>query len=214
MVGIHVASFNTKELTRRCVDSILERTRGAYELTVGDSASADGSLELLQSYERSGRIRLQVESEQRPHSWWLDRWTRESPHEFAVFVDSDVVVRGAGWLGRLVQTAERTGAAIVAGELCREWRDFVEPVGGVTVRLAERPAPWMLLVRPDRIRELDRSFAWTKRETDAVPEGVIAYDIGAWLFEAAKERGLRWQTMSPWYRRRSYAHLHGGSWRR
>jgi len=214
VVGIYVASYNTRDLTRRCIDSILARTAGPFELTVGDSASADGSLEMLREYERLGRIRLQVETEQRLHSWWLDRWTQESPFEYAVFVDSDLVVRRRTWLRRLVAAAERSDAAMVAGEFCREWPNFVEPVAGKTVRLAERPAPWLLLIRPERIRRLGYSFAWTKTETDAVPEGLIAYDVGAWLFKAAKERGVRWSVMSPWYRRLAYAHLHGSSWRR
>ena len=212
-VDVYVASYNTRELTRRCIDSILAKTSLPFRLTVGDSASADGSLELLTEYERRGQLRLEVEHDQRDHAHWLDRWTTECDADYAVFVDSDVAIRRRGWLQPLVARAKHSGAAIVAAELCREGRNFVEPVGHKTVRLAERPAPWLMLVRPAPLAELRTSFVFRAVESADVHEGLIAYDVGAWLYTQAVAAGLVVEIMPRWYRL-SYTHAHGGSWRR
>ncbi len=169
---------------------------------------------MLRSYQRQGQIRLQEERERRTHAWWLDRWIAESDSTYCVFIDSDVVVHSARWLPRLLARAERTGAAIVAGEFCSEVRNFVEPVGLRRVRLAGRPAPWLMLVRPEPLRRLECSFAWAKQEPAAVPEGIVAYDVGALLFKRARESGLRFAVMPWWYPRWTYTHVAGGSWRR
>ncbi|HVS85133.1 MAG TPA: glycosyltransferase family 2 protein, partial [Gaiellaceae bacterium] len=216
VVGIYVASYNTCAITRRCVESVLAHTRGDFELTVGDSSSRDGSVEMLREFEQRGALRLQVEAEPRMHAWWLDRWVTECPHPYAAFVDSDVVILRDGWLERLVRAADRRGAAIVAGELRGELKDYVGPAeyGSVTVRTAARPGPWLMLVRPEAIRRLGCSYAYENEHTDAVPEGVVAYDVGARVYQRALAAGLPVRIMPPWYRLRFYRHLRGGSWRR
>ena len=46
-VSILIVSYNTKDLTRRCIQSIFEQTEADYELIIWDNASTDGSAEAL-----------------------------------------------------------------------------------------------------------------------------------------------------------------------
>lgn len=55
-VSVIIVNYNTKELTKNCIDSIFAHTIGiSYEVIVVDNASSDGSIGL---FERDGRIQL------------------------------------------------------------------------------------------------------------------------------------------------------------
>lgn len=56
MPNVVVVTYNRKELTQICIDSILEKTRGRFTLTVVDNGSQDGTIELLQQYEQKNYI--------------------------------------------------------------------------------------------------------------------------------------------------------------
>lgn len=211
-VAVFVASFNTREATELCIRSMRRYADYPFELTVGDSGSADGSLELLEEFEERGWLRLERSPGPRRHAQWLDGWLGSCRADLAVFVDSDVEFLRPGWLRTLVEHAERRGAALVCAEFLAESRDFIEPVGGQRVRLAGRPAPWLLLLEPGRLRPLGVGFDFhADREAD-VPEGTIAYDVGARLFAELPARGLPWAVMPRRYRR-FYRHYRGLSWR-
>lgn len=206
-VGIYVASFNTREFTERCVRSILDHTAQQHVLTVGDSASSDGSREMLQRYADRGDLQLQVEQTAREHAWWLDKWLRECRHEYAVFLDSDIQIRRDGWLTRMMK---RVGeASIVCAEFGREGRGVVEPVKGRRVRTAERPAVHLILIRPADLRTF--SFRPFHIEAAWVEESAIVFDVGAALWHGAVALGLKWQLM-PWWFRFWYRHYGGASW--
>ncbi len=210
-VRVYIASYNTAGGTELAVRSARRFAGYPFELVVGDSGSTDGSAELLSGLERSGLIRLERSDGRRQHWEWLDAWLADCELDFAVFLDSDVELLRRGWLRKLVTTALHEDAALLAGEAVPEGRDFIEPVGGKRVRLASRPSPWVLLANPVRLRPVETSFAFASEETAAVPEGLIAYDVGAALQRAAEAAGLRCLTMPPSYRR-SYRHYGGLSW--
>lgn len=210
-VRVHVASYNTVSSTELTIRSARRLAGYPFELVVGDSASTDGSTEMLANLERAGLIRLQQAPERRLHWEWLDGWLADCHADYAVFLDSDVELLRRGWLRELVTTALAEDAALLGGEAIPEGRDFVEPVGGKRVRLASRPSPWLLLANPLRLRPLATSFAFASEETTAVPEGLVAYDVGAALARMAAAAGLRSLTMPPGYRR-FYRHYGGLSW--
>ncbi len=80
--------YNGERYLREAVDSILEQTFGDFELLVVDDGSADGTLEILRSYNRSsGSIIIENEHNMGvPKSMnkalglargeYLPRWTR------------------------------------------------------------------------------------------------------------------------------------------
>jgi len=209
-VTVHVASYNTLVATELCIRSLRARAGYPLHLVVGDSGSRDGSVEMLRRLEAKGWLSLDVAPAQRQHAEWLDLWLATCPTDYAVFVDSDVEFRRRGWLARLVDQAKAEGAALVAAEMVPETANYVEPVGGKTVRLAARPSPWLIAVDVRQVRPLAVSFAF-RAEPAAVPEGLIAYDVGGILFRSVAELGLRHRVMPPDYQR-WFRHYGGLSW--
>ena len=205
---VHVASLNTAAATELCIRSLRATAGRAFTLTVGDSGSTDGSVEMLRGLEALGWLTLEVAPGGRLHTEWLDHWVRECRTDYALFVDSDVEFRRTGWLAELVDTAESRHTALVAAEILGEVECYVEPVGHTTVRLASRPAPWLLLVDPAVVAGLGVSFAFhAEQELD----GTVAYDTAGWLFRELAGRGLRWAAMPPEFAS-AYHHYGGLSW--
>jgi hypothetical protein len=165
---------------------------------------------MLADLAQRGWVDVQQEDHAVAHAAWLDRWRAECTEDYAVFVHSDIETL-APWLGALVGAAEETGAAFACGELIGERPNYIEPTNGNTVRLAERPTCWMLLVDVAQARAVPTSFAFAAEETDAVPEGVIAYDTGGRLLADAREAGLGVVAMDRAFRR-CYRHYGGLSW--
>lgn len=53
-LSIIIVNFNTKEITRECIESIIEKTSGLnYEIIVIDNASSDGSVQTLKDLTKS-----------------------------------------------------------------------------------------------------------------------------------------------------------------
>ena len=50
-LSIVIVSYNTKDLTKVCLDSVIKHTKGLdYEILAADNASSDGSAEMLEEY--------------------------------------------------------------------------------------------------------------------------------------------------------------------
>jgi len=210
-VHVYVASYNTAASTELCIRSMHGLAGYPFSLTVGDSASTDGSLEMLGRMQHEGWLAMDSSTERRVHADWLDSWITTCQERFAAFVDSDVEFKQAGWLRDLVDTALDEDAAMVFAELVPESRNFVEPVGRRTVRVAPRPAPWLALYDVHKVRSLAMSFSFTKDEEADVPEGIIVYDVGADVYRAVIAAGLRAYEMPRAYGRK-YHHYGGLSW--
>ena len=210
-IAVYVASINTARSTELCIRSMRRWAGYPFSLTVGDGGSNDGSLEMLRTFESRGWLRLEVVPGGRSHAEWLDHWRAGCDAELAVFCDSDVEFRKAGWLRDLVAAASMRQAALVCAEMLPEARDFIEPVGGRRVRGAAQPAPWLLMIDPKQTSTVAVGFGFQKEETDRVPEGMIVYDVGSVFFRRITAAGLPWVVMPPSYRRK-FHHYGGLSW--
>ena len=211
-VRVHVACVDADLVALElCIRSMRRLARYPFELTVGYAGVTESSIALLESFQARGWLQLEIEPNGRSHPEWLDRWLAQCTADFAAFVDADVEFLQDGWLSDLVSAASDSGAALVAGEWCREGRNFIEPVGGKTVRLAGRPAAWLLLLDVRRGQQMDASFAFHADETASVPEGLIAYDVGARFYRELSESGGRVIVMPRRYRRK-YRHYGNLSW--
>jgi hypothetical protein len=136
----------------------------------------------------------------------------KGPAEYLLFADSDIVFLRDGGLVEMVRRLESTSAAMVAGEFLPEVENFVEPVAGETIRLAARLSPWLLLVSPPKLRALDESFAFQKREQPDIPEGLVGFDVGPAVYAGAQSAGMPCLAMPPAFRM-TYRHVSGASWR-
>jgi hypothetical protein len=148
----------------------------------------------------------------RSHTEWLDHWLATCSEDLAVFVDSDVEFLRAGWLDDLVRTAREHSAVLVCGEMLPEQLNFIEPVSDHALRPAARPAAWLLLFDVARLRSTGCSFAFSSSASDAVDEGLIAYDVGAVLFRELSARNETITIMPSSFRRKYYP-LRRMSWR-
>ncbi len=166
---------------------------------------------MLTGFEQRRWLTLQLATNRRQHAEWLDLWLRQCQADYAVFVDSDVEFRQDDWLRDLTALAQRSGAALVGAEMIPEFPFYVEPVGLKTVRLAARPAPWLLLLDVAQVAQIQVGFSFRAEETDRVPEGLVAYDVGGYFFRQLQTRALRWEIMPDQYRRK-YRHYGGLSW--
>jgi glycosyltransferase involved in cell wall biosynthesis len=132
---------------------------------------------------RSGLLeKIELAPKGRSHSDWLDYWTSSCESDYAVFLDSDVEILNEFWLERLVLVAEAEGCALVTSEILNQsataYRDFT----GVTRRLYPRPAPWMVLIRPDVCRTMGSWKFFILNDT-TIKEGAWAYDSGSLIYQ-------------------------------
>jgi hypothetical protein len=210
-VRVHVASLNTRAATELCVRS-MRRTAGApFVLTVGDCGSTDGSAELLERLEERGWLRLEQAGGPRAHAEWIDGWLADADLRYAVVADSDIWFKRRGWLRELRDEAQTTGAALVTCEALPEIADYVDPRSGDRMRLAARPAPWLMIVDTHQTVDVDASFAYLWQRAPEVPEGAISYDTGAKFCAALVDSGRRWTAMPPSFSS-SFTHFGGLSW--
>lgn len=224
-VSVYVASANTAPATELCLRTLRATAGCPHSLTVGDCGSTDGSLAMLRRFEGDGWLSLEVAPSGRHHAVWLDHWLQSCTSDYAVFVDSDIEFRRQGWLAEMVSTATRENAAIVAAEMLEERRDYRVPVattpegervfadwfrGLDTVRLAARPAPWLLLVDVPQVAALATGFGFHSEPAE-IHESLIAFDVGGALHRMAQVRGLRVLSMPATFGD-AYHHYGGLSW--
>lgn len=209
MVTIAIASINTRPFTELAIRSAARRAGCEATLIVGDGGSTDGTLDMLDHLHPKLVDRVEVEPGGRTHGGWLDHWVQTVDDEWLAFVESDVVLLRDGWLTRLLDQQVRDDAAIVCGEWCEEWPNF-PTVQGYPVHVMPRPSPWIQLVHRPTIQSLGTSYEWRGEDTTDVPEGVRAWDVGAWVAEQAKRSGHTVSVMPPDYQA-YYQHYRGRS---
>jgi hypothetical protein len=210
-VRVHVASCNTRSATELCVRTLRARAGLAHQLLVGDCGSTDGSIEMLREFERCGWLAPSTS----PRGAHIPSGsTRGSPAARCAMPCSATRTYSSGaaagsrsWSVRPSENGRRSSPP----NGFPEHPNAVEPVGLNTVRLASRPAPWLLLVDVEQLRGLETSFRFHVVETSSVPEGSVLYDVGGWLAQKARDAGLRTLTMPDDYAR-AYKHFGGLSW--
>jgi hypothetical protein len=205
---IYVASFNTRDATELCIRTMRRLAGHPFQLTVGDCGSTDGSLTMLEAFERRGWLRLEVHAG-RQHAEWIDAWLARDDVRFAVVSDSDIQFLQRGWLRHLIRQAKQTRAAVVYSEYLAGSPTFAHPRTGEVMRLASRPAPWLFLADRQLVREVGVSFAEHADRTDA--QDPVVYDVGGRFFNAVREQELELVSM-PRRFRLAYRHYGGQSW--
>jgi hypothetical protein len=211
-VTIHVASLNTARVTELCIRSMRHYAGHPFGLVVGDSGSSDGSLDMLRDFESRGWLELEVAAGGRKHAEWLDLWLARCPTRYAVFSDSDVEYREAGWLADLVVKAESTGAALVCARMQRPPDSYDHPVTGAARKLAPRPTPWLLMLDTEQVRgRVEASFGYRDVVDESVYGGKVAYDVAAAYFAALESAGLTWAEMPESWQPK-FRHFGGLTW--
>jgi glycosyltransferase involved in cell wall biosynthesis len=109
LVSIVVVNYNTKELIKLVIDSIIHYTDYKnYEILIVDNGSTDGSLDLLDKLSRSKNIRLIKHNQKKSigsmaHSRALDLGVSLAKGKFILTLDADSFPIKKGWLKELIK---------------------------------------------------------------------------------------------------------------
>jgi GT2 family glycosyltransferase len=172
-VSILVISYNTRELTLACLQSVYDQTRELkYEVIVVDNASGDGSADAIA--QRYPQARLIRSGENLGFARGNNLAAREACGEFLLLLNSDTVILDSA-IDKVVAFARtRKDAGIVGG------RTFFADGSLNYTSCHGRPTPWSLLCkgvglssvfRGSRLFDPEAIGGWerdTVREVDAV----------------------------------------------
>jgi glycosyltransferase involved in cell wall biosynthesis len=209
-VRVHVASINTRSSTELCIRSMRQYAGRPFELVVGDGGSTDGSVAMLETFQKRGWLEFEVADAPRMHGDWLDGWIKQCPRRYCVFCDSDMEFLADGWLSEMMEVMASTQCALVCAYFTPPDPDYVHPVYQTQMQLAPRPSPWLLLLDLEQVRDISASFLFHEDEaTEGVPG--VAYDVGGFFFRELTDRGLTWRSMPESWLEKAH-HFGGMSW--
>jgi glycosyltransferase involved in cell wall biosynthesis len=107
-VHIAVVTYNRLPATMRCLDSIRERTRGAYRLTVVDNASRDDTREYLLRRKKAGLIDdLYLFERNMGVACGYNFALSLSREPYFVRLDNDIIIENPDWLAALTLVLSR-----------------------------------------------------------------------------------------------------------
>lgn len=191
-----MASFNTRSATELCIRSLRRTTRTELKFRVGDSASTDGSSEMIRELEQTHQLCAEVVDQPRRHHEWLDSWYGITSADYLVFIDSDMDFRDKGWLEILISTAESRGAALVTGRMKAD-----SSGAGNYTRRAECPEPHLLLLDMRLLRgRVTTSFGWYEEEEPGSGGRKVGYDVGGRFMYELRRQGLIATAIDPEFR--------------
>lgn len=95
-LSIIITSYNTKEITRNCLESILKSLKNSlrqYEIIIVDNNSTDGSFELLKRYSSNySNIRIIENKENVGFGKANNQGIRMAQSDYILFLNSDILV--------------------------------------------------------------------------------------------------------------------------
>ena len=93
-LSIIIVSFNTKNLLKSCIESIIENTgKVSYEIIVIDNASKDGSNDLVKDYAKKYQIKLIENIVNIGFGSANNQGIKESTGKYILFLNSDTLIK-------------------------------------------------------------------------------------------------------------------------
>ena len=109
-VNIIVTTFNRINLTRICLETLLDTTGPHCKVTVVDNASSDGTVPYLEALAvKSDRITLYKLSRNMGVSVGVNLGLAMSDADYHLKLDNDIELRKPGWLEEMIAIAEGNG---------------------------------------------------------------------------------------------------------
>lgn len=129
-LSIIIVSYNTKKLTRECIESVVKFTKGiAYEFLVMDNASRDGSVKMLTKLARKLPLTLVANKENVGFGAGNNQGMKRAKGRYLLLLNSDTVVKD-NVLGEMVDWMEKHPQAGIASCALRNADGSLQGTGG------------------------------------------------------------------------------------
>jgi GT2 family glycosyltransferase len=93
VLSIIIISYNTKEVTRNCLESIYKNKTDRFEIIIVDNNSKDGSVEMLCEYERTKKNLFLMKSDKNLGFAKANNLaSKKASGQYFLFINSDIVV--------------------------------------------------------------------------------------------------------------------------
>ena len=120
-LSIIILSYNTKDLTLNCINSIVEQyknelDKNQFEIFVVDNASVDDSLQVLQKLKISG-LKIIESKENLGFSKGCNLGAKNAKGDFFLFLNSDTQIKDQGFLKMLEFFKRNEDAGILGAKL-------------------------------------------------------------------------------------------------
>ncbi len=128
LVSIIILNYNTLEVLKPCVASILKKTVHLYELMVVDNGSRDGSVKWAK---KNKKIHVVVEN--RANLGWTrgnNRGIRFAKGSYFLLLNSDTIVKTKGWLRMMVNIAKSSASIGTVGAKLIYPNGTIQHIGG------------------------------------------------------------------------------------
>lgn len=141
-LSIVIISFNTKELTIKCIESIFEHTKGiTYEIIIIDNASDDGSLEAIKKLGR--RIKIIENAKNLGITGGNNQGIKASKGKYVLLINSDTYL-SSNVLGEMVFWMDKNPRIGISSCMLKNEDGSVQGAGGYFPTLL-RVFSWMTI---------------------------------------------------------------------
>jgi glycosyltransferase involved in cell wall biosynthesis len=95
LVSVIIPARNEEKLIKNCLSSLLNQYHSNYEIIVVNDNSSDGTLEIVQSFRNTGKVKV-FDAGQKPEGWIGKNWAcyigyQNSRGNYLLFTDADTV---------------------------------------------------------------------------------------------------------------------------
>jgi GT2 family glycosyltransferase len=133
-VSIIILTYKTRDLTKKCIDSILLNTKENYEIILVDNASEDGSLDLAREYDRThNHIRLVENDTNYGFSKGNNIGVKFAKYNKLLFLNNDVEVINSNWLSSLKNLVNHDPKIAIVGSKLLFPNKLIQHAGVVVV---------------------------------------------------------------------------------
>ena len=168
-LSVLIISYNTRELTLACLESVYAQTRGIdFEVIVLDNASADGSADAIAA--RFPQVKLFALRQNFGFARANNLAAKQASGEYLLLLNPDTVVLDGAIQKALAFARARPEFGIVGG------RTFFGDMSLNYTSCHGRPTPWSLLCMGTGVSSLARRSRWLNPES-----------LGSWQRDTERE---------------------------
>lgn len=143
-LSVIIVSFNTKELLKNCIESVVKNTFGIkYEVVIVDNGSKDGSVEFLKTLVRTARVKIILNKANIGFGGANNKGLRNAMGEYVLLLNSDTVIHN-NVLGEMVEWMRQNTSIGVSSCALKNSDGSIQGTGGYFPTLI-RVFSWMTI---------------------------------------------------------------------